>query len=476
MKDMPTLRKGVLSLKEAYGQAMAVTAPLGSVVSTSTAAVAYAGYGVVFATLLGLIGSAMWVYTLTRYAKRVASAGGFYTYGSFATKSKVVAFFESITEAVAYTVLNAVNAFAVYLLLETFSQMSGIDFPSWAYWLGFVLTIAAPTLLSLIDVKVLLSRIVSVSATLEVLLLFGLFAYSVAVKGLQLQYFEVPKIPMSNLGDAMILTIVSISGAGAATYLGEETKVPLETITRGMWLSLGLGGLAILLGTYGMVSLWSGSLTSLENSPQPLLQEAIRLSLLFSLVVLLLSLNSLIMSNVGTTVGSARILFNLARERALPKPFMKLNRQVQPIVATVFAGMLSLIFGLAALAYTGFNVDQAFNEISVVVSVFWLAGRIVDAFGVPIMLFRLGTLNLIEAAVPIGAGVLNGIGLVLSYSSPDAFQVGLPLAVVVVGVVWYLLRARYSDVGRLVVDENNELVTIDEYYERLKRKASQLKG
>ena len=476
MKDIPTLKKGVLSLKEAYGQAMAVTAPLGSVVSTSTAAVAYAGYGVVFATLLGLLGSAMWVYTLTRYAKRVASAGGFYTYGSFATKSKAVAFFESLIEAVAYTVLNAVNAFAVYLLLETFSQMSGIVIPGWVYWLAFALTIAAPTLLSLIDIRALLSKIVSVSASIEVALLFGLFAYSVAVKGLQVQYFEVPKIPLSNLGDAMILTIVSISGAGAVTYLGEETKVPLKTLTRGMWLSLGLGGVAILLGTYGMVSLWEGSLQDFRNSPQPLLQEAIQLGLVFAMITLLLSVNSLIMSNVGTTVGSARILFNLSRERAVPRIFMRLNKNKQPIVATVFAGAVSALFGLIALLYTGFDVATAFQEISVVVSVFWLAGRIVDAFGVPIMLFRLGTLNLVEAVIPIGAGVLNGIGLVFSYSSPDFFQIAMPVAIFAIGIAWYLARARKSDVGRLVVDENNELVTIDEYYERLKKKASQLKA
>jgi hypothetical protein len=69
MKDLPKLRKGVLTLKEAYGQAMAVTAPLGSVVSTSTAAVAYAGNGVVFATLLGLAGSILWVATLSSYAR-----------------------------------------------------------------------------------------------------------------------------------------------------------------------------------------------------------------------------------------------------------------------------------------------------------------------------------------------------------------------------------------------------------------------
>ncbi len=476
MKDIPTLKKGVLSLKEAYGQAMAVTAPLGSVVSTSTAAVYYAGYGVVFATLLGLIGSAMWIYTLTRYAKRVASAGGFYTYGSFATKSKTVAFFESLLEAIAYSVLNAVNAFAVYLLLETYSQMTGVQIPSWVYWLGFALTISAPTLLSLIDIKALLGKIVSVSATLEVALLFGLFVYSVAVKGLQVQLFEVPKIPFSNLGDAMILTIVSISGAGAVTYLGEETKVPLKTLTRGMWLSLGLGGVAILLGTYGMVSLWEGSLTEFQNSPQPLLQEAIQISLLLAIIVLILSVNSLVMSNVGTTVGSARIFFNLSRERAIPKIFSKLNRSKQPVVATLFAGIISAVFGLVALLYTGFNVSAAFQEISVIVSVFWLAGRIVDAFGVPIMLYRLGTFNFIEAVIPIGAGLLNGIGLVFSYSSPDVFQITMPVVLVLLGLVWYLLKARKSDVGRLVVDENNELITLDEYYDRLKKKLNQLKA
>ncbi|AAK43284.1 Hypothetical protein SSO12142 [Saccharolobus solfataricus P2] len=37
------LKRAVLSFKETYAQAMAVTAPLGSVVSTTTAAILYAG-------------------------------------------------------------------------------------------------------------------------------------------------------------------------------------------------------------------------------------------------------------------------------------------------------------------------------------------------------------------------------------------------------------------------------------------------
>ncbi|MGC9106359.1 MAG: APC family permease [Thermoprotei archaeon] len=460
----------MLSLKEAYGQAMAVTAPLGSVVSTSTAAVAYAGNAVVFATLLGLIGSVMWVATLSAYARRVASAGGFYTYGSFATRSKFVAFMESLVEVLAYSILNAVNALAAYLLLQVFSQLSGVELPGWLPWAILALTLVYPTLASLIEIKNLLGKIVAISASMEVALLLGLFVYSIATKGFQPSLFEMPKnVQLSNLGDAMILTIVSISGAGATTYLGEETKKPFKTLFYGMWLALLLGGISILLGTYAMVTLWGGSLQDFMNSPQPLLQEAIGMAPLFGLIVMLLSINSLLASNIGTTLGAARILFNLARERAAPLALTRTNKKGEPLVATLLVGALSATFTGIALGFTG-DVESAFNEISVVVSVFWLAGRIIDAFGVPLMLFRLGQLNVYEPVVAIGSGVLNGIGLFLSFTSPDFFQTTFVAAAVAFGLAWYFLKARNSLVGKLVVDENNNVITMEEYLERLKAK------
>jgi amino acid transporter len=472
MKDIPKLRKGVLTLKEAYGQAMAVTAPLGSVVSTSTAAVAYAGNGVVFATLLGLAGSILWVATLSSYARRVASAGGYYTYSSFATRNKFVAFMESLIEVLAYSILNAVNALAAYLLVQVLAQLSGVNLPGWLPWALVALTLVYPTLASLIEIKSLLGKIVAVSASLEVALLIALFAYSVITKGFQPQLFQVPKsVPLSNLGDAMILTIVSISGAGATTYLGEETKRPFKTLFVGMWLALGLGGLSILLGTYAMVSLWQGTLSDFVNSPQPLLQEALGLSFALGLIVTVLSINSLLASNIGTTVGAARILFNLSRENAAIKAFSRVSKSGQPIIATITVGLLSMAFLLIALGYAG-NVQRAFDEISVVVSVFWLAGRIVDAFGVPIMLWRVGQMNVYEPIVAIGSGILNGVGLFLSFTSPDFFQVTFTLAAVAFGTAWYLLKARYGQVGKLVVDEENNLMTIEEYLQKLKSKAS----
>ncbi|MCL5788191.1 MAG: hypothetical protein M1357_00015 [Candidatus Marsarchaeota archaeon] len=71
--SIPALKRGVLGLKETYGQAMGVTAPLGSVVSTTTAAVIFAGAAVPLATVIAFLGSVLWIWILTRYSNKVAA-------------------------------------------------------------------------------------------------------------------------------------------------------------------------------------------------------------------------------------------------------------------------------------------------------------------------------------------------------------------------------------------------------------------
>ncbi|MDT7875344.1 MAG: APC family permease [Sulfolobaceae archaeon] len=467
---MKGLSKGSLSLREAYGQAMAVTAPLGSVVSTTTAAIGIAGKAVVFATILALIGSTLWIYTLTRYSTKIASAGGYYIYGAAAWRNKTIAYYEAITEVIAYSALNAVNALAIYLIISTVLSNFNISVPSYLLPLSIIIGLIYPTFSSMtIHIKKLLGNIVSVSATLEVIFLFSIFIYAVATKGINIEYFEPTNTSLSALGIAMILTIVSISGAGASTYLGEEAKVPRKTITAGMWLSLILGGSAILVGTYGIVALWNGSLSSLSNCSQPLIYELSSFGLPIVLLVLLLSLNSLLASNIGTTIGAARVLFNLARERAMPKVFEKVNKEYEPIIATVTIGLISALFTVVALAYTG-SPDNAFQEISVITSVFWLLGRIVDGFGVPIFYWRINELKITTAIIPIIATGINLTGIILTFQTPDIFQTSLIMSVIVISTIWYLIKARKSIAGTYVVDDNNQLVTLDEYIKKLKSK------
>ncbi|WP_369611597.1 APC family permease [Sulfurisphaera javensis] len=463
------LAKGSLSIREAYGQAMAVTAPLGSVVSTTTAAIAYAGKGVVFATILALIGSALWIYTLTRYSSKIASAGGYYTYGAAAWRNRTLAYYEAILEVVAYSALNAVNALAIYLLVQTFLQMINVSIPSIYLDLFIVLGLVYPTLISFTThIKNLLGQIVSISATLEVIILYAMFIYAVATKGFNLSYFNPSGVSLGSLGTAMILSIVSISGAGASTYLGEESKVPRKTITLGMWLSLIIGGSAILAGTYGLVALWNGSITSLENANQPLIQELFGFGLPIVMIGLLMSINSLLASNIGTTVGSARVLFNLAREKAMPKILEKVNRTQEPIIATIIIGFISTLFVIFSTIITG-SISNAFNEISVITSVFWLTGRIIDGFGVPVFYWRISSLNITTLVIPISATLINLTGVALSFQTPDLFQSVSIITILVLATLWYGLRAKKSLAGTYVVDDNNQLITIDEYIEKLKR-------
>ena len=463
------LSRGSLSIREAYGQAMAVTAPLGSVVSTTTAAISYAGKAVVFATILALIGSALWIYTLTRYSSKIASAGGYYIYGASAWRKKSVAYYEAITEVVAYSALNSVNALAIYLLIESFLSMLGISVSHQYLYLLIALGLIYPTLISFTThIKNLLGRIVSISATLEVIMLYAIFIYAVITRGFNLSYLSPSGVSLNAIGIAMILSIVSISGAGASTYLGEESKLPRKTITLGMWLSIIIGGSAILAGVYGLVALWNGSLSDIVNSNQPLIQELFDLGLPLAIIGLIMSVNSLLASNIGTTVGSARVLFNLAREKVVPKTFEKTNKLNQPIIATLFIGLLSTIFTVVSIIATG-SIESAFTEISVMTSIFWLAGRIIDGFGVPVFYWRINSLNVQDIVIPIVATLINATGVVLSLQTPNIFQSSLLVGVLGIATIWYLYRGRKGMAGTYVVDDNNQLLTIDEYIEKLRK-------
>ncbi|AWR97531.1 amino acid permease [Acidianus sulfidivorans JP7] len=462
------LSKSSISLKETYGQAMAVTAPLGSVVSTTTAAITYVGYSVVFTTILALLGSALWIYTLTRYTSKVASAGGYYTFGYSAWKNKTVSFYEAILEAFAYSFLNAVNAIAIYLLLSVALSMYGIVLSPFYEGLIISIGILYPTLISLTHIRFVLGKVVSISATAEALLLISLFAFSLT-RGFHISYLAPSSnIPIYDLAAAFVLSMVSISGAGSSTYLGEETKKPLQNISKGMWLALSIGGISMVLGTYALVSLWNGSISSLSNSSQPLIAEAFKFGVIPLIIVLILSVNSLLSSNIGTTLGSARILFNLARENAAPSIFSKVNKKNEPIIATLIIGTITASVAVAAILSVG--VNAAFSDISLITGIIWLSGRIIDGAGVPFLYYRIGQLRPLELIIPLAATGINLWGVTESLAVPDVFTSTLVIILISLSIVWYLLKGRKGKPGSLVVDENNEITTIDEYLQKLKRK------
>ncbi|MCY0860052.1 MAG: APC family permease [Sulfolobaceae archaeon] len=469
---MSSLKRGVLYIKENYAQAMAVTAPLGSVVSTTTAAVMFAGYGVVFTTLLSLIASALWIYALTIYQKRIASAGGFYTFSYSAWRSKKVAFGEAIIEFTAYSLLNAVNIIAIYQILLVSSQLLDIRLPGYVIWLAVALSLVYQTLISLLEVKKLLGYIVTISASTEAALLIGLFIFAILSGHYRPDILLSPShVSLGELATAFVLTTTSISGAGAATYLGEETKNPRQNVTKGMWLALGIGGLSMYLGTYALVSLWSGSLNSLASATQPLFIEAYSISSILLLFTIMLSINSLLSSNIGTTLASARILFNLARENSAPAIFKKMTREGQPLVGTLVVGAITIIVAVLGLLYLGYA--NALGEIGAITSVLWLLGRAVDGTGAVVLTYRLSELTLKTfwkyGIIPLAADAVNSWGVITSILSADLLQIISYVAIFSIAIIWYFLKARKGRPGSLVVDEYNNVVSLEEYLAKAKR-------
>ncbi|WP_338599229.1 APC family permease [Sulfolobus tengchongensis] len=463
------LRKAVLSFKENYAQAMAVTAPLGSVVSTTTAAIMYAGSSVVFTTFLSLIASALWIYTLSMYTRKLASAGGYYNFNYGAWRSKKLAFLEALTEMVAYTLLNVVNVISIYLILSTSFNVLGISIPSWLLYAIIIFSIIYPTLISLTHVKKLLGYVVTISATAEAVLLISLFVLSLS-KGVHFDYF-IPKFKsLGDLATAFVLTTVSISGAGAATYLGEETKNPHENVTKGMWLALIIGGVSMFLGTYAMIVLWPGTIASLSQSNQPLFVEMAKYGAISLYVAIILSLNSLLTSNIGTTVGAARILFNLAREKAAPSIFLNVNDSGEPIIATVLIGASTA--SVTVLSVMTLGISTAFTEVAAVEGVLWLLGRILDGFGAPVFYWRINDLKITYILIPIIATLINSWGDIQSILGMDSIQLIMMIIFGVIVVVWYLLKARKGFPGTLVVDENNQVMTIEEYLKKIEKHAT----
>ncbi len=327
--------------------------------------------------------------------------------------------------------------------------------------------LAYPTLISLTDIKKLLGYVVTISATAEVILLLGLFALSLT-KPFHPEYFTPAGVSSSDIAQAFVLSMVSISGAGAATYLGEEAKKPLKTITQGMWLSLLIGGIAMFLGTYALVALWSGSLSSLANSPQPLIYEMFQYGRIPMFIALVLAANSLLASNIGTTLGSARILFNLSREKAAPLFLSKTTKSGEPLIATMMIGGLSTL--VVIFSIFGLGVATAFADVSVITGIFWLTGRIIDGFGVPVFYYRIGQLSWNTLLIPLAATGINVWGVSQSLPLPDMFSMYAIVAILLIIGVWYALIGRKGKPGSLVVDENNQVITIEEYMERLKKK------
>jgi len=140
-------------------------------------------------------------------------------------------------------------------------KVFGIVLPSWSWIPLTALGIGLAIPFTYYDITKTLTKYVAVAATSEVILLLGLGLYLVFKAGpanTVAVFTDLHLAPhgVSGLATGYLLAVISVAGAGTATYLGEETKSPSKNIKRGMWLALILGGASMILSSYSVVVSW----------------------------------------------------------------------------------------------------------------------------------------------------------------------------------------------------------------------------
>jgi len=468
--NIPRLKENAVGLWGNYAQAMAVTAPLGSVVSSLFAGALYAGANLPLVTLLAFITSCAWIYILSCFSSKINSAGGFYTY-SANSLGRRTGYFEAVTEFMAFLLTTVFEGMYVGIIVPSLVRVFGIVLPSWSWIPLTALGIGLAIPFTYYDITKTLTKYVAVAATSEVILLLGLGLYLVFKAGPAntiAVFTDLHLAPhgVSGLATGYLLAVISVAGAGTATYLGEETKSPSKNIKRGMWLALILGGASMILSSYSVVVSWGLThAADLGGASVPLVQLAAKVSAALAVVTVLLAVNSLIVSNVGTNLAASRILFSLAREGGAPSKFTSVHgKHRSPYISSIFVGAVAVGIGLSTPLLLGFI--NAYQFIAVAASIFWIIGRMVDSVSLPIFYYKKfkEEFNVVKHTLaPAVITVINVVGLGLTLL-PPVYPTNMSIILVVsVLIIWnsvyfYLKRGSVDMIGSYVVNEAGELL------------------
>jgi amino acid transporter len=358
-QEAPGLAHGIVGLARVTAFGTSIVAPAASVITALVIVVSYAGFASPLVVLITFVASLCCALSIAEFARRVPSAGWAYTYNSRGL-GRTAGFLTGWMMIFGYALLVPAG---VALTSTYASNLLAGDVPhvTIAPWALFVVILAAVALVAYLGI--------GTSASLDLLLVAGemtviaALAITILVKigpaHYSLAVFSPASSPhgqLTEITDAMIYGITAFAGFEAAAALGEEARdtrrsVPASII--GIVIVTGIFYLLVILaetfgvgrsGIPGFIAQPSplGYLTSRYWSPSALW--------VINLVVMLTGLGFVI----AASNAAIRVLYAMARERALPAPLTRLSRRRTPVVAIGCLTVLTLLLGFPlTYAYGG---------------------------------------------------------------------------------------------------------------------------
>lgn len=341
------LRHGILSMVDSFAQSVALLSLALGVAFASSAAAGETGIAAPFAYLIAGVGSLCLASVIIRFTRRMASAGGLYTYISRGLNPSA-GFLGGWLYGGGFAVgISFVLVIGSFFLSTAFTAHTSLH---WGWYPWFFVMLAALAAIALLDVK-LSSRIQLVLAAVGVAAIL-LLAIVIAAKGGDHGFSFTPLNPAkatstSDLFLAVVLTFTGFIGFEAAAAFGEEAADPLRAIPKAILTAVIVAVVYYVFVTWMMgigfadAGAWAKDPAALDTLATRYVGNWLAVIIDFSVAA-----SAFVAALAGTNLTS-RTAYAMGREGGLPRAFAWTHPRFRtPWVGIVFSLVVTLLLGV----------------------------------------------------------------------------------------------------------------------------------
>lgn len=383
-----TLERHAIGLPAVTAQSAALIGPAVGAVATVTFVAGYSGGATPLAFLIGFLVCLCVAVVIGEYAKRLPSAGAFYTYLARTFGAKV-------------GFVTGILLFGAYLLLFPFqldffgnfvsSLFPGSNVP---WWIFAVAIIAFSTTLGVLGIKPSLrTGLIGLSFEVTVLTVFSIVIMARGgAHGNTLSVFN-PSSSLkgtSGIFTAIVYTIFAFVGFESATALGDEARDRRRTIPKAVLLTTLVIGAFYVLVSYAVTIGFGNSTSGIKamvsaSAPFTTLADHFGNGVL-SVFVNLAVISSFLALDIVTMIAVSRILWKMGSDRLMPHALSRVNHRQSPYVACLAAGALALVASLIGGGLWG-ALNFA-SWLSYFATLFFIGAYILISVGLTIFILR----------------------------------------------------------------------------------------
>ncbi|HZC29487.1 MAG TPA: APC family permease [Gaiellaceae bacterium] len=345
------LRHGILNVGDALAQSIALLSLALGVAFASSAAAGEAGIAAPFAYLIAGVGSLCLASVIVRFTRRMASAGGIYTYIARGLHPQG-GFIGGWLYGTAFAVgIAFVLVIASFFMSTAFTAHTAINW-SWFPW--FFILLGALALLAFLDIRIStrLQLVAAAAGVVAIVVLAIVILAKGGDSGISIQPLNPARAPTTaDLFLAVVLAFTGFIGFEAAAVLGEEASDPLRQIPRAILTAVLVAVVYYVFVTWSMANGYGvGNAAKWAKDPAALDTLATRyVGNWLAVVIDFAVAASGFVAALGGLHLTSRTLFAMGRDGGLPRVFA----WTHPRFKTPWVGIATALAITLALGWWG---------------------------------------------------------------------------------------------------------------------------